>query len=291
VCGKIQVRRRHGFTLIELLVVIAIIVILIGMLLPAIQKVRESASRMKCQNNLKQMGLAIYSFENTYQRFPWGTMDPIDAQSSGRRSGLMTWMYSILPFAEQQNLYNNLQWVSIPLYYCPSEPRSYSQLYYYGCTDYVGIEGLDYGDGLGIINATDGFWYGTSVRVTDVTDGNSNTVMLGERPSSADKSWGHWYSSGDKDSVSGVAITFTWDLLTFYQNPQGQPCPAPPHYFGAGPNNINDNCSFDYMWSNHIGGANFTMGDGSVRFISYSVSTTTIKALATRAGGEVVEVP
>src|SRR5262249_24263495 len=156
---------------------IAIIAILIAMLLPAIQKVREAAARTQCQNNLKQMALACYGFENTNQRFPMGAPDP--------RHG---WMWNILPFVEQQNMYDSgLVPQTIPLYYCPSEPRPYAAVNsngkgfaLYGMTDYVGISGLVYSAGLGIITIGYPSYY-QQVRVMDVTDGTSNTVMIGER--------------------------------------------------------------------------------------------------------------
>jgi prepilin-type N-terminal cleavage/methylation domain-containing protein len=283
--GEIHVQRRYGFTLIELLVVIAIIAVLLGLLLPAIQKVRESANRMKCQNNLKQMGLACYSFENTYQRFPLGGDDALGSD------GEHNWMWNLLPFVEQQNKYNtnSTYYNTIPLYYCPSEPRPYSGLFFnalsffifsWGCTDYVGIEGQTYGDGLGIITCYN------YVRIIDVTDGTSNTVMIGERPPSANFGQGLAFMTSLSDNLSGAANA----TQIYSANQQGQSCSPPPCYFGAGSNNINDNCSFNQLWSNHIGGANFAIGDGSVRFISYSASTI-LPALATRASGEVVSVP
>src|SRR5262249_48893417 len=112
------VRRRGGFTLIELLVVIAIIAVLIGLLLPAVQKVREAAARAKCENNLKQMALACHTFENANQRFPLGTGDPANGKSAfGSGSWNWTWLDTILPFVEQQNLFAKFQSGSLSTYY------------------------------------------------------------------------------------------------------------------------------------------------------------------------------
>jgi prepilin-type N-terminal cleavage/methylation domain-containing protein len=289
-------RNRAAFTLIELLVVIAITAILIGLLLPAVQKVRETASRMSCQNNLKQIGLACYSFESVNQRFPInGGNDPV--------LYYVSWLTLILPYSEQNNLYNAVNSLfssnyfyftsngpladPIKLYYCPSEPRaslgpsiSWLPMAY---TDYVAIEGLSHGDGLGIINQ-DSF-----VRVTDITDGTSNTIMAGERPpdtsSNFGRAWGWWWIGGPH-SASGVANQYALNP----KDSKGNRCPPPPYYFGAGPRNVSNDCSINQLWSNHIGGANFLIGDGSVRFISHSNSTI-MPALATRAGGEIASVP
>jgi prepilin-type N-terminal cleavage/methylation domain-containing protein/prepilin-type processing-associated H-X9-DG protein len=281
---EIHVRRRYGFTLIELLVVIAIIAILIAMLLPAIQKVREAASRVKCENNLKQMGLACHNFHDVYERYPLGINDPCV-------QGVGSWMVCTLPFVEQTNLLSYYLTTyyyksTIPLYYCPSEPRSYSDFYNNHGTDYVAIEGLDFFDGLGII-ISKYFYNAPPVRVTDVTDGTSNTVMIGERPPVSTWYWGWAFNGTGIDASSGAAN----QRQIYYYDQDGNSCPNPPYYFGAGPLNINNKCSFNQLWSNHIGGANFAMGDGSVRFIAYSGNAIIVSYLATRAGGEVAEVP
>jgi prepilin-type N-terminal cleavage/methylation domain-containing protein len=296
--AETPLQRRNGFTLIELLVVIAIIAVLIGLLLPAVQKVRETASRMSCQNNLKQIGLACYNFENVNQRFPInGGNDPALYDVS--------WLTLILPYIEQNNLYNEVYSLiksyfynyymttngplatPIKLYYCPSEPRaslgpSISWLPW-AYTDYVAIEGLSHGDGLGIINEK------SFVRVTDITDGTSNTIMAGERPPDTSSNFGfalgYWWIGG-LDSGSGVANKFALNPT----DSNGNRCPPPPCYFGAGPRNVSNDCSVNQLWSNHTGGANFLIGDGSVRFISYSYASI-MPALATRAGGEIASVP
>jgi prepilin-type processing-associated H-X9-DG protein len=325
-----------------LLVVIAIIAVLIGLLLPAIQKAREAASRAQCQNNLKQMALALHSFHDVNERFPLGVGDPIGLSGNGDS----TWQWMILPFIEQGNLYNlppkhfyiSSQGLiidesvtpfkrtfmgTLPIFYCPSEPRSYAFIWSNRGTDYVAIVGLDYSDGLGIITYNSTFT--NLVRVTDVTDGTSNTIMLGEHPPSA--SWstrtlrdgtilgsfrqGNAFGDDYFDTLSGSANSDNHPgAIT--TNQQGQACPVAPHYFGGGLFDINDDCSSSQLWSNHIGGSNFAMGDGSVRFISYSAGIamtgqfynnwnppsyntvlplTVLCTLATRAGGEVAEVP
>src|SRR5262249_2270700 len=130
--------------------------------------------------------------------------------------------------------------------------------------------------------------YPQPVRITDVTDGTSNTVMIGERP--PDPSW-YWGIAGAPDYGDSFGTAQpSWNIIYYADNTYTTTCPPPPHNFGDGPLNINSPCSVNQMWSNHTGGANFALGDGSVRFISYSAAPL-IPALATRGEGEVVSVP
>ncbi len=277
-------RRRGAFTLIELLVVIAIIAILIGLLLPAVQMVREAASKTQCTNNMKQIGLAIYNFEATYQQLPSQATRPPN------HSG---WMVEILPYVEQEGVNQVFQqnnWDPtasgihpIRLYYCPSDPQGFPILIPFynndAGTDYVGVAGLDYTDGKGIINTQ------MAITVNQITDGTTNTVMVGERPPIPASTWGRYSAYGD-GSISGARLLATLG----FQDPSGNPCPAPPYFFGDGPLSVWSQCSINQMWSNHVGGANFVMGDGSVRFISYSANQIML-ALATYAGEEAVTLP
>jgi prepilin-type N-terminal cleavage/methylation domain-containing protein/prepilin-type processing-associated H-X9-DG protein len=282
-CPSIR-RRRGAFTLIELLMVIAIIAILIGLLLPAVQRVRESASRTQCTNNLKQIGIGLYNYESGWAEFPSQATKPPN------HSG---WIVEILPYVDQESIYalfakNNWDPTAsgtapIRLFYCPSEPQAFPiRIPAYNNdagTDYVGVAGWDYTDGRGIINTQ------AAIKVVWITDGTSNTVMVGERPPIPSTTWGRYSAYGD-GSISGAKLL---DTLAADDN-NGNPCPPPPHFFGSGPLSVYNPCSINQMWSNHPNGANFILGDGSVRFINYTAALI-MPALATYNGGEAVLVP
>lgn len=288
---------RPGFTLLELLVVIAIIGILMSLLLPAVQKVRAAAARIQCANNLKQIGLALHNYHDTYDVFPSG----VTSKSSEFR---MSWLARLLPYVEQEPLWNitlgaydflpfpftNPPHIGlshpIKLFACPADSRvSLTQPthlnFRVALTSYVGVFGTDYTQPDGTL------FLDSQVRLTDITDGASNTIIVGERPPSADFWYGWWYAglgqanSGSPDMVLGVRDINTGARFA-------QSCPRGPYHFQPG--NFREQCDLFHFWSPHSGGAHFLFGDGSVHFLSYSADDI-LPALATRAGGEPVSLP
>jgi prepilin-type N-terminal cleavage/methylation domain-containing protein/prepilin-type processing-associated H-X9-DG protein len=266
---------RRAFTLIELLVVIAIIAILIALLVPAVQKVRAAAARTQCANNLKQMALAVHGYADTNKRFP----------VLGETPPAQSWKIVIMPFIDQGNLWakvkNNLN-QPVAVYLCPADPRANHLIYQgtYACHDYPAITGLSYSntkiEKAGIINPN------FKVTFSKITDGTSNTLLIGERPYDADLWYGWWVGYTQPDLGSGAANTYA----IYPSDHTGASCGAAPYYFGQGPKDVNNLCSANQLWSCHSGGANFAFGDGAVRWVSYSASAI-VPALATFAGNEI----
>ena len=297
-------RRSPGFTLIELLVVIAIIAILIGLLLPAVQKVREAASRSKCTNNLKQLGIGIQAYHDVAQRYPGYYPNGLDPTDAARYT--TNWTYQILPYIEQDNIYNfpftDLASYSslvrgnvIQTYLCPSVnmPSSFMDggttlialSHYHGVTGRQRNEWMTVGD-QGLI----GVWPSTNhIRIANVADGLSNTIIFAERPPTPDLQWG-WGLRGlpDLDSLIWARYTSsdTQSISTTDEN--GVACPFPV-FFQPPRRPSPSRCDGYHMWSFHPNGGNFGIADGSVRFFNYSAGTTTIISMSTRAGGEQVE--
>jgi prepilin-type N-terminal cleavage/methylation domain-containing protein/prepilin-type processing-associated H-X9-DG protein len=285
---------RHGFTLIELLVVIAIIAILIALLVPAVQKVREAAARLQCQNNLKQIGLALHGYHDTNKHFPAprGTHTAPQYLFTEFRG----WMCDILPNIEENGLatqmYTSPWYVGffatyhspVKTYLCPSDPRNlFSVLAGNGAlTSYLGVTGSDNDVNVQFNGPTNGIFNISSpgIRLTDVTDGTSNTLMLGERPPSADLNLG-WWGASDYDNLLSTR--------QLYGDVFGAAGCVSPGLFGPGDTGGPCNGSDNHFWSFHTGGANWVFGDGSVRFLPYSASPLTIP-LASRNGGEVVDI-
>jgi prepilin-type N-terminal cleavage/methylation domain-containing protein/prepilin-type processing-associated H-X9-DG protein len=308
------IHRRAGFTLIELLVVIAIIAILISLLLPAVQKVREAAARTECVNNLKQMALACHMFHDNNQVFPAGntalTM-PLYGWS---------WQAQILPYVEQGNVYQMaVAWanqpdgwypyaippnpalaVKVEIYTCPSDARSLVATdvdgYTIAFTSYLGVSGLSADPTPPPPDTTtqDGIFYSNSrIRIADIRDGTSNTLLIGERPPSADLLFGWWFAGGGYtqmdtagDNVLGVReYNYADNVWTVDSsgNSSSVSCPASSVNYQQG--DLNQPCDQVHFWSLHPGGANFALADGSVRFIAY-ISDPLMPALATRSGEE-----
>ncbi|MCE9563509.1 MAG: DUF1559 domain-containing protein [Planctomycetes bacterium] len=310
--------KRYGFTLIELLVVIAIIAILIGLLLPAVQKVREAAARMKCSNNLKQVGLALHNYHDVRGVMPMGQpqgyyyanwyadgalTDPnlkvIDADRS-------CWVAFILAYLEQSAMASQYDtWAKtwpgstisgpfattiIPTLVCPSDKNSpkISTLGQGFHTNYVTCLGSGYATPSTAPNglALDGMFYGRSkIRITDVTDGTSNTVMGSELLQSPD--------TGTHDIRGRIwnSIHAATEFSTIYppnstigDNPMGY-CVAIPGAPCASQSVAN---AYTLARSRHTGGVNAVLADGSVRFVRDNITPSTWLGMGSRASGEVI---
>jgi prepilin-type N-terminal cleavage/methylation domain-containing protein len=309
---------RWAFTLIELLVVIAIIAILIGLLLPAVQKVREAAARIRCANNLKQIGIGLHNYHVVYNNLPPPRGDYFvpyayalgynanNIGQSGLYPGGFTqyggWMVSLLPYVEQDNLrktmnYTGTSWSGpffnnygtiVKTYQCPSDGRSGTKppAGDGAGTSYLGVTGSNNDLTSQFFGPTNGIFdvSSTGVRLTDITDGTTNTLMVGERPWSYDQYWG-WWSVSDYDCLLSTQDQIGPNFYGGCQSPGTFRAPTAP----PGTTNAANVCSGDsnHFWSWHTSGSNWLLGDASVRFMPYSAQAVTIP-MGTRNLGEVV---
>lgn len=293
-------RKHRGFTLAELVVVLAIIGVLLSLTLCAVQRVRNAAIQLQCGNNLRQIGLALQMYHDTRFLLPPGFSDTPFSQPYPK----LGWPARLLPFVEQDNLwrltteafqidrdpFHNPPHVGlatvVPLFLCPADGRlSYPQEsrgYTVAFTSYLGVEGKD-------LLSRDGLlYYNSTVSFSDVTDGLSYTVMVGERPPSADFYYGWWYTGFGQSGSGSLDMTLGVGEINRYRRPEFRRCPPGPYSFGPG--SLRSDCDLFHFWSLHPDGANFLCADGSVHFLSYSARSV-LPALGTRASGEAVALP
>lgn len=292
--------QRPAFTLIELLVVIAIIAVLIGLLLPAVQKVRAAAARAQCVNNLKQVGLALQNYHDTVKAFPPGYASNFDAAGNDTGPG-WGWAAYILPQMEQQAVYNAIQFNQnieapanssarvqyIKSFTCPSDSTGLTwttRKYDLAGNPVATVCDVASANFIGVFGTTepgvdgDGVFYRNSkTRIGDITDGTSSTIIVGERS----------FRLGQTTWVGSVTGA------TLFPQP---PSTAPPilnngsgmalGHTGDGNGPGAPNSYVNQFSSQHTGGANFLFADGHVAFLPTSMNYSAYKALSTRAVGE-----
>jgi prepilin-type processing-associated H-X9-DG protein len=295
--------KRAAITLIELLVVLAIIAVLIGLMLSAVQQVRQSAARIQCAHQLRQMGLACHNYHDAVGTFPpgyaaWRSADPL-ATSPG-----WGWASFLLPYLEQDALYQQIDFTqpieapvnaarltAIRLFLCPSDPQVPLT---FSITDSSGRTVTEaaptsyavcYGSGEldEVPGPKEGIFYRNSrIRLTDVTDGTSTTIMAGDRH------WSHamasWTGAVNRGIIRGGP-------LNVWRSSPEAAYPAP-NFCCVQANGINvvHDCdgSLDEFFSWHPGGVNVLFADGGVHFLHQQINLDVLQALGTRAGGEVV---
>ncbi|WP_437192938.1 DUF1559 family PulG-like putative transporter [Planctomicrobium sp. SH527] len=305
-------RSQRGFTLIELLVVIAIIAILIALLLPAVQQAREAARRSQCKNNLKQIALALHNYHDSHLVFPYGYWSREGV--AGFRKNRDTWFQRVLPFVEQTALYNAYETANpeyshqatqrntvLNSFFCPSnpEPGTMSALGFRG--SYGGNGGSNVGAGM-LTTANGIFYQYSKVGINSITDGTSNTLLIGEGVvrtgsggsgdayvpwSEAGTYRGGGPHHGGMISTAETPNTPIPDCGRGCGNydPKVHPCNSTD---AATPAGFTCTTRSTYLRSYHVGGAHVAMADGSVRFASSNIHRATFQALGTRSGSEVI---
>jgi prepilin-type N-terminal cleavage/methylation domain-containing protein len=309
-------RRRSGFTLVELLVVIAIIGVLVALLLPAVQAAREAARRMQCSNNMRQLGLALHNYHDNNQSFPLNYR-PVTA-------GPYSWMQAILPYIEQQNLYNQLTIggtqslannalvASTPIktYLCPSDaatpkssllPNRSDSGGTKAITNYKACSGAAWG--WTIVNSNNARWPGDSNGLIHC-DGLMCSNSQGSGPSSMTPGMGDVLKNlvrmakitdGTSNSFAVGEAIGAWSYWNWWYNSNASvaTCGLPLNY-RRGIDKL-DSPTIANQWhqnygfySLHPAGASFTMCDGSVRFVADNIDTISYRALATVEAGDTI---
>jgi prepilin-type N-terminal cleavage/methylation domain-containing protein len=296
--------RRSGFTLVELLVVIAIIGILVALLLPAVQAAREAARRISCNNNLKQMGIAVHNHHDTYSYLPhggnhWSFAPDYDPTSQAALVGTAQragWGFQILPFMEQTNLWEGGSQTTVaakqiaamstpvPAFFCPTRrpPRALpatgswygpSGTYPHAPTDYAGSNSEN--TGAIVFNPNNGTNF--MISFAGLTDGTSNVFVIGEKRMDR-RNLGNYQSDDNEGYSSG------WDHDVMRRVTSTSHRPLKDSNNGAG-------WGEERFGSSHPGGFQVVFGDGAVRFISFTIDPLTFQRLSVKDDGNVVNVP
>lgn len=285
-CHPASAQRRAAFTLVELLVVIAIIGVLVGLLLPAVQAAREAARRVSCMNNMMQLGLAVHNHEFSAEQLPSGVINP---EGPIRNEGIgqhVSWIVQILPFVEQQNLYEHfdlkagtyapenseVRAARISTLVCPSFPGDYVILEDSASNDrratstYAGCHHdseapIDV-DNNGVL------FLNSEVRYSEILDGSSQTILIGELiPDTNSLGW----ASGTRATLRNTSG---------FQKREGWP-----DTFSAEVGTL----SVGGFGSFHVGGALFTFADGSIQFLTENIDPELFKQFGNRADGELLK--
>jgi prepilin-type N-terminal cleavage/methylation domain-containing protein/prepilin-type processing-associated H-X9-DG protein len=304
--GRPSDSARAAFTLIELLVVIAIIAVLIALLLPAVQAAREAARRSQCCNNLMQLAISVQNYESSHESLPPGVINatgPILDQPTGYHFG---WITQILPYIEQKNVYNHLNFnlglyvpqnistraILIQAFLCPSDSQStrksaagLAMTSYAGC--HHDVEAPIAADNKGVL------FLNSAVRIEDVTDGTSQTIFIGEKLNDGlDQGWasGTRASLRNAGSVQDFSAGGRGKVAFKILDQEDEAAPgAKPTTSSKAVSTGDDDPSFVGGYaSRHPGGANYAFGDGSVRFLKSSMSPRVRRLLASRADGEMI---
>jgi prepilin-type N-terminal cleavage/methylation domain-containing protein/prepilin-type processing-associated H-X9-DG protein len=296
-------KKRRAFTLIELLVVISIIGLLVALLLPAAQAAREAARRAQCVNNLKQIGLAMQNYHGSSQTLPPGYVSNFDASGNDTGPG-WGWAAMLLPQMEQRPLFDAMNFntsietpsnqtsrlVLIAGFLCPSDsgPPSWTatmrnasgvptqSICQVAAANYVGV----YGTSDPGIEGDGSFYRDSNIGLRDLTDGTSQTIIIGERSQNFGPAT--WVGS-----VTGAVLFPVDNDGIGYPRVESAPGMVLGHAGGRfGPGNPGS--EVNQFYSRHAGGVNFLFADGHVSFLKTTLPNTTFRALATRAGGETI---
>lgn len=279
------------------MVVLAIIGLLMALVLPAVQSARAAARKSQCSNQVRQIAIGLHRFHDVFGQFPAG----LGSASPKVEFQFASFLIHVLPYVEQNALHDEVlrdfaaqpnAFIPRPhpglskavrLFACPDDARvAYPQLTHgefpVGLTSYLGSNGVNHLAHNGVL------FVDSATRMNDITDGTSNTLLVGERPPSPDFWYGWWYGGEAMDGRwAPDAVLGAAEINRDTQFLSG--CGDGPHLFRAG--RQSEMCDALHFWSTHAGGAHFAIADGSVRFVPYT-SAEVLPMLATRGGGEVI---